>query len=105
MRTRTTGKMLATSMIAAAGAVPVAIALSAVAAADPAPAAPAPVVPGTPLVNELAQAPVQALSGVTQALTSGAPAAAPGGVFRVMVNERARVRSQSNNVASQKLQN
>ena len=44
-----TSKLLATSMIAAAGAVPVALALSATAAAEPAAPPPIPAVPGLPL--------------------------------------------------------
>ncbi|CRZ18228.1 hypothetical protein [Mycolicibacterium neworleansense] len=75
-----TWKALSTSMIAAAGAVPVALALSATANAEP--VAPAPAIPGAPnlpIVNQLANVPAaapQLLQGVSSALT-GAPAAAP----------------------------
>ncbi|OKH65906.1 hypothetical protein EB73_21030, partial [Mycobacterium sp. SWH-M3] len=71
-----TWKMLSTSMIAAAGAVPVALVLSGSASAEPVPA-PAP--PGVPIIDQIAAAPAaaapQLLQGVTSALT-GAPAPA-----------------------------
>jgi hypothetical protein len=71
-----TSKLLATRMIAAAGAVPVALALSATAAAEPAASPPIPAVPGLPLVDQLAAVPANApqlLQNVASALT-GAPA-------------------------------
>ncbi|MGB3231799.1 MAG: hypothetical protein WBB57_13640, partial [Mycobacterium sp.] len=53
-----TGKLFATTMIAAAGAVSAALALSTSAAAQPAPApAPAPEVPGLPFLQQLASNP------------------------------------------------
>ncbi|MCV7068619.1 hypothetical protein H7H51_28165, partial [Mycolicibacterium farcinogenes] len=68
-----TWKALATSMIAAAGAVPVALALSASANAEPVPPAPAiPGAPNLPIVNQLAGVPAaapQLLQGVSSALT------------------------------------
>ena len=58
-----TGKLFATTMIAAAGAVSAALALSPSAAAQPAPApapAPAPGVPGLPFLQQLAANPAAA---------------------------------------------
>ncbi|HYZ66608.1 MAG TPA: hypothetical protein VE666_02195, partial [Mycobacterium sp.] len=56
-----TRKMLASSMIAAAGAIPIALGFSATAAADPAaPPAPAPSVPGLPFLQQLATNPAAA---------------------------------------------
>ena len=76
-----TRKMLATSMIAAAGAIPLALGLSATAAADP---APTPGVPGLPFLQQLATNPATAttlMQGLTSFLgtaqTAAAPAAAP----------------------------
>lgn len=72
-----TRKVLSTSMIAAAGAVPLALACSGAANADP---APAPAVPGAPLVNEIAGLPgaaPQILQGVSSALSGAATPAAP----------------------------
>jgi hypothetical protein len=74
-----TRKMLATSMIAAAGAIPVALGLSATAAAEPAAPAPVPSVPGLPFLQQLATNPAAA-SALMQGFTSllgGAQAAAP----------------------------
>ena len=55
-----TRKMLATSMIAAAGATGVALGLSATAAAEPAAPAPAPSLPGLPFLQQLATNPAAA---------------------------------------------
>ncbi|MDZ4236434.1 MAG: hypothetical protein U1C73_22375, partial [Dietzia sp.] len=58
-----TGKLFATTMIAAAGAVSAALALSTSAAAQPAPApapVPAPEVPGLPFLQQLAANPAAA---------------------------------------------
>jgi hypothetical protein len=74
-----TRKMLATSMIAAAGAIPVALGLSATAAAEPAAPAPTPGVPGLPFLQQLATNPAAATSlmqGFTSLLGT-AQAAAP----------------------------
>ena len=71
--------MLATSVIAAAGAIPVALGLSATAAAEPAAPAPAPSVPGLPFLQQLAANPAaatQLMQGFTSLLGS-AQAAAP----------------------------
>ena len=78
-----TRKMLATSMIAAAGATAVALGLSATAAAEPAAPAPTPGVPGLPFLQQLATNPAAATSlmqGFTSLLgsaTTPAAAAAP----------------------------
>jgi hypothetical protein len=76
---RFTRKVFATSVIAAACAVPGALLLSATAAADPVPA-PAPAMPNIPFLNSInpAMAP-QLLQGLASAFTGGAatPAAAP----------------------------
>jgi hypothetical protein len=65
-----TRKTLATSMIAAAGATGVALALSTTAAAEPAaPAPPAPSVPGLPFLQQLASNPAAA-SQLMQGLAS-----------------------------------
>src|SRR5215213_8875404 len=80
-----TRKILATSMITAAGATGIALALSATAAAEPAAApAPAPSVPGLPFLQQLASHPAaatQLMQGLTSILgtaqTATAPAAAP----------------------------
>ena len=78
-----TRKMLATSMIAATGAMGLALGLSATAAADPAPA-PTPGVPGLSLLQQLATNPGTAttlMQGLTSFLgtaqTAATPAAAP----------------------------
>src|SRR3954452_23357399 len=77
-----TRKMLATSVIAAAGAIPLALGLSATAAADPAVAPePTPGVPGLPFLQQLASNPAaatQLMQGLTSLLgaAQGAPAAA-----------------------------
>jgi len=78
-----TRKMLATSVIAAAGAIPLALGLSATAVADPV-AAPAPVpsVPGLPFLQQLASNPAaatQLMQGLTSMLGT-AQAAAPAAV-------------------------
>jgi hypothetical protein len=74
-----TGKLFATTMIAAAGAVSTALMLSGTAAADPA-AAPAPGIPGLPFIQQLASNPAaanQLMQGFTSLLsTAQAPAAA-----------------------------
>ena len=59
-------KLFATSVIAAAGAIPVALALSAPAMADPVPA-PAPAIPGVPGMSLLSSAP-QMLQNAPQML-------------------------------------
>ncbi|HKP40397.1 MAG TPA: hypothetical protein VJV41_05250, partial [Mycobacterium sp.] len=75
-----TRKMLATSMITAAGATGVALALSATAAADPVAApAPSPAVPGLPFLQQLASNPAaatQLMQGLTSVLGMVQPAAA-----------------------------
>ena len=74
-----TSKMLATSVIAAAGAAGLALGLSATAAAEPAAPAPAPTLPGLPFLQQLATNPAaatQLMQGLTSVL-SGAQAAAP----------------------------
>ncbi len=74
-----TKKLAATSVIAAGGAITAALAFSATAAADPAAPPPGPAIPGLPLLNELALAPINApqlLQNVTSAL-AGAPAVPP----------------------------
>lgn len=79
---RFTRKLLASSVIAAACAVPGALLLSATAAADPVPA-PAPAIPnmsGIPFLNQISPANAPALlQGLASAFTgaAGAPAAAP----------------------------
>ena len=75
-----TTKMLATSMIAAAGAAGVALGLSATAAAEPAAPAPAPSVPGLPFLQQLASNPAaatQLMQGFTSLLGAAPQAAAP----------------------------
>ena len=78
-----TRKMLATGMIAAAGATGVAIALSAPATADPAAAAPVPSIPGLPFLQQLAANPaaatqlMQTFTSVLSGAQAAAPAAAP----------------------------
>ncbi|WP_422745494.1 hypothetical protein ACN27E_24560 [Mycobacterium sp. WMMD1722] len=72
-------KMLATSMIAAAGAVPLAVALSTTAAAQP---APTPAIPAIPFLDQLSNAPalLQNLASALSpagAATGVSPAAAP----------------------------
>jgi hypothetical protein len=74
-----TRKTLATSMIAAAGAIPIALGFSATAAAEPAAPAPAPSVPGLPFLQQLATNPAaatQLMQGLTSVL-GGMQAAAP----------------------------
>jgi hypothetical protein len=74
-----TRKLLATSMITAAGAAGVALGLSATAAADPAAAAPGPSIPGLPFLQQLASNPAaatQLIQGLTSML-GGMQAAAP----------------------------
>ncbi|PJK18634.1 hypothetical protein CSX11_30125, partial [Mycobacterium goodii] len=73
-----TWKAISTGMIAAAGALPVAVALSGAANAEPVPVPPAPM-PNLPVVNQVAGLPgaaPQLLQGVASALT-GTPAQAP----------------------------
>jgi hypothetical protein len=75
-----TTKMLATSMIAAAGATAVALGLSATAAAEPAAPVPMPSVPGLPFLQQLATNPAAATSlmqGFTSLLGTAQTAAAP----------------------------
>ncbi|MGV0793434.1 hypothetical protein [Mycolicibacterium sp. XJ1819] len=74
-----TGKLFATTMIAAAGAVSAALALSATAGAQPAPTPPAPAVPGLPFLQQLANpaAATQLMQGVTTLLGSAQTPAAP----------------------------
>nr|WP_090339393.1 hypothetical protein [Mycolicibacterium malmesburyense]CRL67678.1 hypothetical protein CPGR_00542 [Mycolicibacterium malmesburyense] len=75
-----TGKLFATTMIAAAGAVSAALALSATASAQPAAPAPAPSVPGLPLIQQLASNPAaatQLMQGVTSLLNTAQAPAAP----------------------------
>jgi len=71
-------KALATSVIAAACAVPGALLLSATASADPIPA-PAPAMPNIPFLSSLPGSAPQMLQGLASAFTGagGAPAAAP----------------------------
>lgn len=72
-------KMLATSMITAAGATGIALALSATAAADPVAPAPVPAVPGLPFLQQLASNPAaatQLVQGLASVFT-GAQTAAP----------------------------
>jgi hypothetical protein len=74
-----TRKMLATSMITAAGAAGVALGLRATAAADPAAAAPGPSIPGLPFFQQLVSNPAaatQLIQGLTSVL-GGMQAAAP----------------------------
>lgn len=78
-----TGKLFATTMIAAAGAVSAAVALSASAAAQPAPApapGPAPQVPGLPFLQQLAANPdaaTQLMQGFANLMGNAPAAAAP----------------------------
>ena len=71
-----TGKLFATTMIAAAGAVSAALALSATAAAQPAAPAPTPGVPGLPFIQQLAANPAaatQLMQGFTSMLGTPPP--------------------------------
>ncbi|KXW64850.1 hypothetical protein MPHL43070_21905, partial [Mycolicibacterium phlei DSM 43070] len=75
-----TGKLLATTMLAAAGAVSAAVAFSATAAAQPAAPAPAPSVPGIPIVEQLATNPAaaqQLVQGFTSLLSNATAPAQP----------------------------
>ena len=75
-----TGKLFATTMIAAAGAVSAALALSGTAAAQPAAPAPTPGVPGLPFIQQLASNPAaatQLMQGFTSLLNTASTPATP----------------------------